>query len=662
MTAPLYKMPRCGIDQLIHQLTRISISIGAQYASVPDIPSPLYPDRPIRPLPKHRIRSRLSPGVAESILYPSQPAETTSLNATYKSSQPERVNGFKDSSAASRRGESQHNTVHQGRFVAEGEPDSDEEEVGQLSRALYHAQRDYPDFNGLHSSHGQFFQQTQKTERSDIPPRPSNSNSSSVDGYESFENTKNKKKRKIPTPGNASGHHTHLSADLANLGISSTSGADRSSPDELAGGTGQYYGAGYALPTAGGAASAPSGTVKARLSRSQLRTANPRSPLGASSDGSNAWVNCRSGKARPRDWNAGATTKTGDPYCEQFFKSVEEAAFSGLDQSKEQTTRTVAGKFVIKDQMNANFRQQDAARTSAPAKTQFTFTASSDVIWPGGSSIGPGGHFLGTPPPPTGLATRGTPFQSNPIRDMATHGTQTSPHFTNNRRSAQTPAPPQFGSGMNRQPLLQQQPGPSDPQTPQQTKKTRPRPHGKEYSIAARQRRLHQQYNNYHHPPSNDELWICEFCEYESIFGAPPEALVRQYEIKDRKERRRLAEKRRLLEKAKMKGRKGKKNGKSATKGSAASTPKLHQHQQQPHHHHHHQMADPTQMQNQSTQSKEYLPDEFFDDEEISVTVPNVPAASAHLPIAPNGIPRTQGVPGQNGSKLGATADGIKTK
>jgi hypothetical protein len=58
------------------------------------------------------------------------------------------------------------------------------------------------------------------------------------------------------------------------------------------------------------------------------------------------------------------------------------------------------------------------------------------------------------------------------------------------------------------------------------------------------------------HGNNNGEIWICEFCEYESIFGHPPEALMRQYEVKDRKERRRLAEKRRLLEKAKQKGKK----------------------------------------------------------------------------------------------------------
>ena len=47
-------------------------------------------------------------------------------------------------------------------------------------------------------------------------------------------------------------------------------------------------------------------------------------------------------------------------------------------------------------------------------------------------------------------------------------------------------------------------------------------------------------------------MWICEFCEYEDIYGAPPYAMIRRYEIKDRQEREQAAERRRLLEKAKM--------------------------------------------------------------------------------------------------------------
>ncbi|RPA83317.1 hypothetical protein BJ508DRAFT_324614 [Ascobolus immersus RN42] len=72
-------------------------------------------------------------------------------------------------------------------------------------------------------------------------------------------------------------------------------------------------------------------------------------------------------------------------------------------------------------------------------------------------------------------------------------------------------------------------------------------------------------------PNANGETWICEFCEYESIFGEPPEALMRQYDIKDRKERRRLANQRRLLEKAKQKARKGRTSSKQKSNAQAAN-------------------------------------------------------------------------------------------
>lgn len=89
-------------------------------------------------------------------------------------------------------------------------------------------------------------------------------------------------------------------------------------------------------------------------------------------------------------------------------------------------------------------------------------------------------------------------------------------------------------------------------------KKSKRRP-GSSLLQAARERRQQTEYQNYHHPPPAQDVWVCEFCEYERIFGRPPEALIRQYEIKDRRRRREEAERRRLLEKAKMKSRKGKK-------------------------------------------------------------------------------------------------------
>lgn len=151
--------------------------------------------------------------------------------------------------------------------------------------------------------------------------------------------------------------------------------------------------------------------------------------------------------------------------------------------------------------------------------------------------------------------------------------------------------------------------------------------------MAARERRLQQEINNYHHPPSGEDVWICEFCEYESIFGSPPEALVRQYEIKDRRERRRLAEKRRLLEKAKLKGRKGKKGNKNnAAKNATAATNLAHQpavpHQQR---YDQQQPSDQVPMQHQGTQSDEYPADDY-DDDPIPMSAP--PPSKIPQPVA----------------------------
>jgi hypothetical protein len=77
--------------------------------------------------------------------------------------------------------------------------------------------------------------------------------------------------------------------------------------------------------------------------------------------------------------------------------------------------------------------------------------------------------------------------------------------------------------------------------------------------MAANRRRERQRQFNIQHPPKDEDIWICHYCEYEMIFGYPPEALIRRYEIVDHKVRLQEKERRRLLEKAKMRGRKGRK-------------------------------------------------------------------------------------------------------
>ena len=206
---------------------------------------------------------------------------------------------------------------------------------------------------------------------------------------------------------------------------------------------------------------------------------------------------------------------------------------------------------IAKGQENISLVQRQlAAKKAAPAKTQFTFTCESDnskdIVWPGEvapySDLNP--QAQPNPPPPISQSH----YQDTNL--VNTTGTQTSPNMGSqaNQASSNTQNPTQ--------------------QPPVQPRKPR-RSAAKRYAIAARDRRMQQQHNNYYHPPRDEDIWICEFCEYESIFGSPPEALVRQYEIKDRRERKRLAEKRRLLEKAKMKGRKGRKGAKGKGGGSA---------------------------------------------------------------------------------------------
>lgn len=249
----------------------------------------------------------------------------------------------------------------------------------------------------------------------------------------------------------------------------------------------------------------------------------------------------------------------------------------------------------------------DQAKVPTPAKTQFTFTCESDsskgMAWQTQNSYAVAQHTRAAQPlaAPThgqrGFSTQGTQTSPNMATQANTHGQATAPHVNDGAQP-----PPQ-------------------PRKPRRSASSL-------YALAARQRRIQQQYTNLHHPPSPEDIWICEFCEYESIFGHPPEALIRQYEIKDRKERRRLAEKRRLLEKAKMKGRKGKKPTKNAAKNAAAQTSS----HQQPH-----DGQPPGPGSHHDSVDDDYLDHEY--DDEIPPLQP-IPSGSpehpGHIPPQPN--------------------------
>lgn len=253
--------------------------------------------------------------------------------------------------------------------------------------------------------------------------------------------------------------------------------------------------------------------------------------------------------------------------------------------------------------------QQMAAAVST--KNQFTFTCESD------SSKGmamqaqkpfPLRHRSPTSP----LAT----ITQN-ARGFSTQGTQTSPSMAAQQGYTQTQQPQPHGA-----------PG-AGPTNPGRKKKRSP---GSIYALTARQRKIQQQYANLHHPPSMEDIWICEFCEYESIFGRPPEALIRQYEIKDRKERKRLAEKKRLLEKAKMKGRKNRKATKNAPKNA---TP----------HHSGHQPGHDRASVDHSSAGGGHEDDYNEYDEDEPAPVPGPPPASFKPPLPPGNQLKTTAAP-----------------
>ena len=132
-----------------------------------------------------------------------------------------------------------------------------------------------------------------------------------LDGYDAFENTNNKKKRKIPTSGTLSSHHSSLTADLANMGLSCSSTTASAALGDGSG-TGTYYGSGSPASAAGSGISGPG---RGRFGRHALRSAGGRNPLSVHSQ--NAWLSGRSGGNR-RDLSLSSHVAPGNFVCSLF--------------------------------------------------------------------------------------------------------------------------------------------------------------------------------------------------------------------------------------------------------------------------------------------------------------------------------------------------------
>ena len=293
--------PTCIFDHFGIRLTRFLFPVcpGATYSPpsplelhYSDTASSIYPDRPIRPLPKRRLRSRLSSEVADSILYPptitfSKPVFQFPYNGPTDSQS--------GSPARAHLSEMEANLVREQRN-GDGETDSyqfkgaengsdAEDGVGMARR--YQEQRQRPGIVNNMSRNGYTLSRSDASKYIKPPiPQSTASSGDSVDGYDSFENTNNKKKRKIPTSGSLGSHQTSLSADMAQMGISSARDIDVAQ-SESDNGVGHYYGTGNSAVPAVSSGTGISGAGRGRYGRAGTRYHSGRSPLGVSVNGSN---------------------------------------------------------------------------------------------------------------------------------------------------------------------------------------------------------------------------------------------------------------------------------------------------------------------------------------------------------------------------------------
>ncbi|QDS69566.1 hypothetical protein FKW77_008057 [Venturia effusa] len=570
----MFAMLGRGLNSMLTPFAAAGNYWPSSSSPVPDTTSPVT-GRAIRPLPKRRLRDRLSSEQADTIQLPPHPPSSSPIfGYPYSTGEREHADHrpLRASSGASIEAACECGAEHHREEFSEDDGEDDRQRAMEMTR------RD-GDFLGS----GLAASRQENWESKHAAPE-STSSHEDREYDDQFERTANKKKRKIPQ---SNAHHSTLSSDMANMGIAqrgdAMDGHGEFAPHMDTGASYEKNGASTPSPTGSGAASGRS--KYGRSGRGSL----DRRPLGASTNGLNAGSK---GRAHPVSVKMGTSP-------------VEPGIISAAIANAQQTPTTPT-----KGQENISLLQQ---HTKSPQSTSdFTFTPEGDnrPVWPvhqmpGAFESSPQSLRQGEGP---GYRRNGVP-----------QGTQTSPNMNGGTHPIQNPNQTQGQASAGAQP-------PPPPLSPKSKKKRRNRA----LQMAARKRKVQQEYKNYHNPPQRGEITICEFCEYEAIFGTPPVALIRQYEIKDRKERKRLAERQRLLEKAKMKGRKGKKG--SNKKNNHANNQATNAHHTQPAAPANHHQNDP--IIDDQLGEEEYYEDDDYEYQDPPLDPPPTPHPDARYPYA----------------------------
>lgn len=232
-------------------------SIDGAFNSAPDTPSPVYPDRLIRPLPKRTLRSRLSLDAADSILYPPAPPTAQLFHGV-----PTESGGVGDDSEA---------------YVQQSVEHDCQDRISDCD--YHHSYENGIDFDSADedgpvvvrrsagsrgASLSSSVSHPQRLPVNGEGSRQIKSASAGPDGYDAFENTNNKKKRKIPTPGNMGNGHSSLSPEFSAMGLATSA---PSTPSAMTTGDANaltYYGTGNPASPVG---SGISGSGRGRLGR-----------------------------------------------------------------------------------------------------------------------------------------------------------------------------------------------------------------------------------------------------------------------------------------------------------------------------------------------------------------------------------------------------------
>lgn len=282
-----------------------------------DTASSIHPDRPIRPLPKRRLRSRLSSEVADSILHSpdtnsSKPLFQIPYNEPSRHPNgitPDLQNGHNNAIEDGGDGEKHSYQFKGNDFGSDDEAVLVRRQQDQGPRPLSMAT--------LSSKAGWTRNDGSKFVKPPIPHSTASSNDS-VDGYDSFENTNNKKKRKIPMSGSLGVHQSSLSAEMAQMGLSSARDMDASQV-EADSGVGHYYGSGSSAMPNVSSGNGLSGAGRGRFGRAGTRYHSGRSPLGVSINGTNTLQASRSLYHRRDNAATGGVGPKGDQSSRLYF-------------------------------------------------------------------------------------------------------------------------------------------------------------------------------------------------------------------------------------------------------------------------------------------------------------------------------------------------------